>query len=253
MKIKKVTKNLCLCLLVVFLSSNANIYSQIKNLSISSGLVTTNILGDGPNTAPMIPRDNDTSKDFSSGGSFKGVQPGIAVFLNIGFGEDSPFTVPIGYEYTMYDARERIPVTMQTTAWFKHTVNVSTITLGLDYEIVKTALSKVGIYAGLEGRASFIPAGNLYSKIEYKTTNQLVINNRKTKDSAFRFGGQVKFGIKGEIIPPLFINSSFGLGIMNLTGRDNERGELLTPDIRYETKESIIYNSFFSLILQYEL
>ncbi len=246
-------KYFCFYLLIAFLLTNTNSFSQIFDLSISGGITTTQILGDSPNSAAMIPHDNDTTKNFSSGGSFNGVQPGFFIMLDIGFGEDTPFSVPLGFEYTMYDGRERIPITMYTTAWFKHTVNVSTLTFGVNCDIVKTSFSKVAIYSGIEGRANFINSGNLYSKIEYKQANQVIINNRKTKDSAFRFGGQIKLGIKGEIIPPLYINSSFGLGIMNLTGRDSDRGELLTPDILNETKESIIYNSYFSLMLQYKL
>ncbi|HPO63172.1 MAG TPA: hypothetical protein PK762_08820 [Candidatus Kapabacteria bacterium] len=244
-------KYFCFYLILAFLLTNTNSFSQISNLSISGGLTTTQILGDSPNSAAMIPRDDDSLKN--SGGSFNGVQPGFFIMLDIGFGEDIPFSVPLGFEYTMYDGRERIPITMHYTAWFKHTVNVSTLTFGVNYDIVKTSFSKVAIYTGIEGRANFINSGNLYSRIENRKTNEIVINNRKTKDSAFRFGGQIKLGIKGEIIPPLYINSSFGLGIMNLTGRDSKRGELLTPDVLNETKESIIYNSYFSLMLQYKL
>lgn len=244
-------------LILAILLTNTNSFSQI-NLSVSGGLTTTQILGDSPNSAEMISHDNDTSKDYSFGGSFNGVQPGFSILLELDFGDEIPISIPIGFEYTMFDGRERVPVTKSITAWYKHTVNVSTLTFGLNYEFIKTSFSKVGIYAGIEGRANFIPEGNLYSKIEYKESNEVDINNRKTKDATFRIGGQVKLGIKGEIVPPIFINTSFGLGIMNLTGRDKKRGELLTPgsldpDFNFETTESIIYNSYFSLMLQYKL
>lgn len=255
MKMNIKLKHFYFYLILAILLTNTNSFSQI-NFSVSGGLTTTQILGDSPNSAEMISRDNDTT--FSFGGSFNGVQPGFSILLELDFGDEIPITIPIGFEYTMFDGRERVPVTKSFTSWFKHTVNVSTLILGVNYEFVKTSFSKVGIYAGIEGRANFIPEGNLYSKSENKVLNEVITTNRKTKDATFRLGGQIKFGIKGEIVPPIFINTSFGLGIMNLVGRDSERGELLTPgsldpDYNFETKESIIYNSYFSLMLQYKL
>ena len=75
----------------------------------------------------------------------------------------------------------------------------------------------------------------------------------KTKPSTFRLGGALKLGIVGEIFDPWYLNTSIGIGVVNFVGKEDSRGELLTPSRRYENIESPLNLLLFTLLIQYRL
>ncbi|MEM4260712.1 MAG: hypothetical protein QXG00_05740 [Candidatus Woesearchaeota archaeon] len=224
-------------------------FVDFRSIHIIFGLSTSRILGDNPGAKPMVERD--TSKPAVNGGSFDGFQPGFVLKLNFKIDKNGNFEIPLGFEYNSLRAAERVPISRYTTATLYHSVDVPAVSIGFNYLFFKFPLANVKAYIGLETRLNFIQSGTWRREIKYGYLDTTDILERKTKVPATRLGGIIHLGFEGEISEPLFINTSFGLGAMNLIGRDNSRGELLTFSRYNELEESIVYNYYFSLMLQY--
>lgn len=224
-------------------SSNA----QLKNISLSAGLVTTQILGDNPGTWPVLERD--TSIKRSIGGSFRGNQPGFGFKLDLPLDKNRDFVVPLGFEYIYYRALERVPLYTKTTLYIRNSVSVPTGTLGLNWFFMKFPIANVRSYAGIEARGSFLRQDEFYRRIEYPDHDE--IKDSIYKQSAFRMGAALKLGIEGEFLSPWYVTTGLSFDAMNLIGRDNTRGELLTPMNDFETSESVVWNMHFYFMIQY--
>jgi hypothetical protein len=230
---------------------NNSLFSQFKNLSITSGISTISILGDNPGAKSIIERD--TTKEPIYGGSFKTPQACFSFQVNVGLDDENKFIVPIGFEYVYFNALERIPAATQLTVYLRHSISVPTFYTGFQYQFMKFPLANVKAYAGLEARASFVQEGVFYRRFYYHALDSSFIYESKTKDAATRFGAVVRLGFQGEVIDPWFVNFSAAYGVMNLLGRDDKRGELLTPLTNFETKESLVFNFHLALLIQYRL
>jgi len=234
-------------LLLFLISSETK--AQVK-WSVASGLRTMSILGENPNTGPMIQRD--TLKAQYIGGGFDQINSGIAIMGFAEFGEDGDIVVPFGFEYTEMIARERIPISRKTTAYLRNEVIVPSALVGFNYKFYKFTFADVKAYAGIEIDAFFFQSPNFYRRIEYETLDSVEVFETKTKTPAARLGGDIKIGFDGNLIDKLYINASIGFGVANLMFRDDNRGELLTPTSIDETKESIAATMRFGLLLRYE-
>ena len=226
--------------------------SQFKNVAVGIGIQTTSILIDNPANWPILERDTGVKHDV--GGGFKGSQLGYSIRADIPVDTGNRFTIPVGFDYTIFEAKQRVPIMPQTTLFMRHTINVPTIILGLNYKLFKFPIANVWGFVGIETRSSFILPENFYVEMEYRAYDSVYVNNSKAKSNAFRFGGDFKFGFEGEISKPWFVNVNAGFGAMNLFGRDDARGELLTPigpPLTQETSESVVWNFHFGLLLQY--
>lgn len=224
-------------------------FIDFRSVSILFGLSTSRIIGDNPGAKPMVERDS--TKPAVNGGSFDGFQPGIVLKLNFKIDKQGNFEIPIGFEYNFLRAAERIPISKYTTASLNHSVDIPAISIGFNYHFLKFPLANVKAYIGLETRLNFIQSGIWRREIRYGYLDTTDILERKTKVPATRLGGVLHLGIEGEISEPVFINTTFGIGAMNLIGRDNSRGELLTFSRYNEIEESIVFNYYFSLMIQY--
>ncbi len=230
---------------------NYSLFSQFKNLSVTSGISTISILGDNPGAKSIIERD--TTKEPIYGGSFKTPQACFSFQVNVGLDDENKFIVPLGFEYVYFNALERIPAATQLTVYLRHSISVPTFYTGFLYQFMKFPLANVKAYAGIEARASFVQEGVFYRRFYYHALDSSFIYESKTKDAATRLGAVVRLGFQGEVVDPWFVNFSAAYGIMNLIGRDDKRGELLTPLTNFETKESMVFNLHFALLIQYRL
>lgn len=246
--IKRLELIILLLTLIVFQSPT---FAQFSNLSITSGISTISILGDNPGAKSIIERD--TTKEPIYGGSFKTPQACFSFQVNVGLDNENKFIVPIGFEYVYFNALERIPAATQLTVYLRHSISVPTFYTGLLYQFMKFPLANVKAYAGIEARASFVQEGVFYRRFYYHALDSSFIYESKTKDAATRLGATIRLGFQGEVIDPWYVNFSAAYGIMNLLGRDDKRGELLTPLRNFETKESLVYNLHFALLIQYRL
>jgi hypothetical protein len=220
-------------------------FAQPGGVSVSAGLSTTKIIGSSPNINSFLL--------YPTGGYFSGFQPGIKALINFNLDQEGRFVLPIGIDYVMYETGQRFPFKADTTFIFKHSINIPTFVLGLNYHFIKMPVANTRLYVGAELRGSFVESGT-FSATETNYAGKTIVDSTwNTKPGTFRLGGNLMFGFTGEISAPLYISSNLGVGILNLVGRNNSRGELLTPSKDAETKESLIYNLNFSLMLQYRL
>lgn len=237
-------------ILILLLVLSLQTQAQFKNVSVSAGLVTTSILGDNPGTWPIVERDVNINRDI--GGSFRGSQPGFGIRFNFPVSKYPNLNIPIGFDYIYYHALEKVPITQKSTLFLRHTVAVPTATMGVNYFLFKFPVANVKAYTGIEARGSFVQEGNFYRRFEFELQDSIKIIDTKSKDAGFRLGALLKFGVEGEFISPWYVNTGIAFGAVNLIGRDNERGELLTPMKSFETSESIVYNMHLFFMIQYK-
>ena len=249
MNLKREFKIIILFAALLLCVNEAN--CQFSNVSLSSGLTTIKIIGDSPNSSLMIP--HDLSKPTIIGGSFNGTNSGIALRANIALNKKGDFTIPVGLEYFFLWAAESTPLGKSTKQYAKNTNTIPTITLGFDYKFFKFPFADVKAYAGVELRASFIQSGELNYIINYGQIDSIDNRTFHIKPPAIRGGGALKLGVDGQIVDNIRLNVNFGLGILNLIGRDNKRGELFTPSKLYENFESKVYVFNFDFLIQYQL
>jgi hypothetical protein len=247
-------------LLVIF---NNRLFSQFnEKYFLQFGLTTLHVLGDNSATKPII--ESNFNEQSIVGGSFNGNQPGLTLRLIMALDSTERLTVPIGMDLTYFEALERYPVPTDSIynlgnvlVKYKHTIINPTIVAGVNYTLVSYPKIKGKIFAGLEARASFFVNPNLQTKLEFLTLDSTFTVDTNAKASAFRLGGAFRFGIEGQIFKNWKANISGALGIINIIGRNNERGELLTPfkktALYYEDKESYIYNFLFTMSVIYSL
>jgi hypothetical protein len=239
-------------LLIVIISSG---YSQLTGFQVSAGLSTIEILGNNIARYPLV---WDTKEGKIYGGSFDQSQNGIRLESIFSIDESEVFEVPLGIEYHFYRGRERQPISEVSDIKFRHDADVATITLGVSYsfyEIMPFQL-KAKFYAGLETRTAIIFQGKYESSINYSIDKPEVISY-STKETAIRFGSAILLGMTGEINKDVSVDFRGGLGMMNLIGKDDERGELLTPRKKTgdyeEAGETSIFNFHFAMLLRFRI
>lgn len=269
MRAKSTCALLSLCCMLILFELPAK--AQFKNMKITAGIQTSGILGDNPATWPILERDTNIKHDV--GGGFGGNQLGFSLRANFGFDtteSSSPIetsnlgkflkyissrvVIPFGIDYTIYQAKERVPIELQTTLYMRHTVQVPTFVLGLNYYLFKFPIANVKAYTGIEARAAFLLQGDFYRRISYPDHDDII--DTKAKDATFRLGGAFRFGVEGEIKGPWYVNISCAFSALNILGRDDARGELLTPispPKTYEPQETMVYQVHYAIMLQYKL
>lgn len=240
--------------LVSILSSNvviADVYDYEYSLGVA--FTTSKILGDNPAISTLIPINTPVP-----GGSFNGAMPGVELKGQYKLDEIGDWRLVGGVNYTFYSARERIP-REKSIYRLTHEVNILSPLIGINYTIFRFPSALSSVYAGVEARYNFIHNSEALFNEEIKETGETTVFGRYGKSNAGRFGGIVKLGIEGELAENYMINVSWGLDMLNALGRDNSRGQLLTPykaeDLKLnpgaETIEDLTYNFYFSLMIQY--
>jgi hypothetical protein len=222
-----------------------------SRFSIASGLSTSWILGENPNSTPIYNR-NDLAK-YLYGGGFSGSQSGIMLRCTYTLDDESNFAIPFGLDYTFFSTGERLPLPNNHEFWFTNSVDVTALFLGLDYFFWKIPNIDVRTYLGVEIRASLIPQGTYTWEEIDKNVDTSYTSTIRTKSRIQRFGGDIKLGVEGVLVHPFYLNTSIGVGAINLIGRDNNHGELFTP-IRSNDldTETLTYNLYFTLLIQYK-
>ncbi len=248
----------CFVILIIItaLMASNKAYSQFeKGFSISGGLYTTTVLGNNPGIKPFAERD--ATKPPLFGGGFSGPQPGFEILFYFPVGKSDRLSVPFGFNYTFFTGLERIPQSIYVTQRIVHSVDIATLALGMQYAVLKYDIANAKIYTGVNLTSSFISKNNFSVTTEYKLIDSTEVLSQSLKSACTRFGGELSLGIEGEIAPSWFVNINGSLGILNLLGRDNSRGELLTPSkvtpFYTENKEQYIYTFHYTFLVQYRL
>jgi hypothetical protein len=221
------------------------------DFSIMSGFKNTNILWDNPGKELMGPK-TEPGEDFIRGGSFDVSQPGIDFRIDYYLNED--FTIPLGFDYTFFSAKELIPLNNYIYGRLIHKLHFSGLYTGLYYNIKKYNILDTRIYGGIEIRGSFINNIKYQNYLIFKEIPDLnEYNNLPVKDNAFRLGTTAKLGVDANFNEYFNMNFSFSYTLVNLLNSDDGRGELFTVEKQFETQESLVHMFHISLMLQYNL
>lgn len=217
-------------------------------IHIALGLTTSWLNGANPAGATIFPKDTINT----IGGGFIGQQPGIAVRGLFIMDSARRFRVTAGLDYIWYTGPQRLEGAGYTfTA--RHTIDVPTAVLGFEYAFLKLPLANAKIYGGIEARYAFVSDGTFRRKVVYKLVDKIQDETFSTKTDVQRLGAALRLGIEGELLDPVYVNISGAYGAVNLLGREDTRGELLTPTNLAEKQENILGNIFFTMMVQFRL
>lgn len=223
---------------------------------IGGGISTAWINGANPARDFMLPENLLARTDsliILPGGSLDGQQFGLGARARFGLGSDSSaFTLSLGVDYIFYRGNWRLPLSAGSIL-MEHNVDMPTAILGLEYRVLKVS-KLTGLYVAAEARAAFIHS--TFFNWEFKAADGELHEQRSTtqgKVSATRLGAALRLGFSGEFQNGLIIDTSVGYGAVNLVGRDDVRGQLLTTTNDYETKEDVVGNILFSIMVMYRI
>ncbi|MBS1538605.1 MAG: hypothetical protein JST20_12750 [Bacteroidetes bacterium] len=231
---------------------------SFPEIQVGVGLVTSWL--NGANSASDIIFPKDTV--HSIGGGFNGQQPGIALRGIFIMDADRRFRITTGLDYIWYTGLQRIEGPGYTF-YARHTLEIPTVILGFEYAFLTLPLANAKIYAGVDARYSFVTDGSFRRRVVYKNFDKIDDTTIASKpyygnqaypqfETQSRLGASLKLGIEGELLDPVYVNISGSYGAINLVGRNDIRGELLTPSKEVaETQESVLGNIFFTMMLQY--
>lgn len=231
----------------IFTAKGQDIGSASSPLYIAGGLTTYWINGYNAGNQPLFP---DTAHVF--GGGIYGQQPGISLRAIYMLDTNRKYRVTLGGDYLFLSGGQRMEEKFFQLIG-RHTMNILSLSGGFEYAFVTLPLANAKIYAGAEANCSFLENIEFQRRLYYKVFDTLIIQTPATKQSATRFGAAVRLGVEGELLDPLYVNMSIAYSAVNLFNRNDNRGELLTPQRIGEIKESIVGNIFFSFWLQYRL
>lgn len=244
---------ICFLLLAVVTTNVAKADVYDYDYSLGVAFTTSKILGDNPAISTLIPINTPVP-----GGSFNGAMPGVEIKGQYKLDDIGDWRLVGGFNYTFYSARERIP-REKSIYRLTHEVNIFSPLVGINYTLFRFPLALSSVYAGVEARYNYIHNSEAVFTEEVKETGEKSVFGTYGKSNTGRFGGIVKLGLEGELAENYMINVSWGLDMLNALGRDNSRGQLLTPykekDLKLnpgaETIEDLTYNFYFSLMIQY--
>lgn len=223
--------------------------AQIKNTSIEFGMMPTLIVGNDKTTSPLA-----SSTQYYRGGGFFGFNN--AFFLKAIFEPlpNSKLSFPVGIEYIFYRAYHRVPISRYVTAYLTHSIDLPSVNIGARYSFIKLPFANVRFFGELNIAGNFVGASNYTVRLDYELFDSSSTKTVIGKQSTFRFGGGIRFGFFGEIENPWYVNICGGINFINLVGRNNSRGELLTPTNVFEPTENPVYNFTlgFSIIYKFK-
>jgi len=228
-------------------------YSQLGNIRIGTGLATIDILGENYSTLPLI---YITPNGTIRGGGFSQTQSGIRLEAIMPLDINERFEIPLGFEYVFFRAREK-SVFSETGAYYTtHFKDLGFITLGLNYSVFKfdAFVAKAKLYAGIDSRLAIIDSGEIKVRLEAPAVNKFETTSAPSKGN-IRLGANFNLGLNGELNEFILVDLKCGVGIMNLVGKNDLYGELLTYNrsIEYsETKESFVWTFNLAMTLQYK-
>lgn len=221
------------------------------NNAIAIGLTTNSVFGI---SSQSIYSFNANTTDV--GGSFKGAQPGIELRYTYSLDEEDNFRIPIGVGYEFFSAREKIPLPPYIEVKLRHDLNIISPYAGFEYKFFKLPKAKAYVYGGVDFKAFFIKNAEYQNIIENLRDPEETYTVKAGKEDAARFGMTYRIGVEGALYENYEINTSIGLNVLNIAGKDAQRGELLTPiprsyPISTENRERTVYGFYVSILLQY--
>lgn len=243
-------KKIITLIFILFCSfSIESAYAQFDYVFIGGGITGTNIFESNLGWKPIANKTGDST--YQIGGSFDGIETGILIKGETNLDKDGNFMLPFSFEFVWLNAFELVPQ-RTTKDYYSHYVNLQKISTGLNYFFYTFPLQNVKPFIGFECKGVFINSQEMERKIVFTQTNTSKVMNATTKDPVFRLGAEIKGGFRGEITENFYLNFSGGIEWINLIGRDDARGELLTPFPGADNKESIVPNYHITFLVEYK-
>ena len=250
---------LLVCFCAILLSAK-NIYAApqtqifsgeekpFSSFYLGIGLAGDNIFDSNPALDPI-------NSQYVIGGSFDGVESGIALQLETNLDSKSKFMMPIRFENIWMDANEQYVRASYRKEYWKHKINCQKFSAGVDWFFYTFPFRDCKAYLGAEAKVFFVN-GEKFTVKEVDRVNEVDTSYTRTfkvKESAVRLGGEVKLGFRGHLSGNFYLNCFAGIQAHNLLLRDDERGELLTPISTYEDEESIVWGLHYNFSVEYKL
>ncbi len=237
----------------IFAMSNAN--AQFDDIYLGIGFSGTNIFEGNVSSVPMMQKNSEKANII--GGSFDGAELGFIIKSEFNLDSACNFFIPVSFEYTWFTAKEIYWSSASSRQYLEHNMDAQRVSIGLNWYFYKFPFQNVRPFIGFDVKGSFFNRQELKNRIEYQHKDSVKYVYFQMKEPAFRLGGELKIGFRGELVKNFFLQGSFGVEVLNLLLRDGERGELLTPIKRYsgvtENEEKSVPNFHFSLIIEYKL
>ncbi len=237
-------------LLISLLSLNVSA-QLFKHQSVSYGMTVSRIMGDNRANLSILPPPN--AKEAIIGGSMGVYHPGMELRFTGSLDEEDNYRIPISLEYDFFYGREFISEGPNIVNYFLHDVDIFTFNTGFHYVFAEIKEAGAKIYAGAELKFNYLSNVKFEHEIDYLMLDEMDTIRTYSKGTAFRFGTQLKIGIDGQIRKNFYINTGFNLGIMNLLGKNDSRGELFTPTKLNESQESNVFFYQVFILLQLKL
>lgn len=254
---------LAMALLVAWVSARAEYPSYTDNDPFSTYYIGLGLAGSQFDRNSVSAKNITFSSDPNDhviGGSFDGIESSIRASITTNIDRESNFLLPISYEYQFLRAGEmlyyNLTPELQYYGTFKHQIDVHKLSIGGEWQFLATEFRDVKFYMGMDLKSYFITAQDFIREDTKIVGNDDVIIEKfpyKPKEDALRFGGEVKLGIRGHLLGNFYINAFVGYESWNAIGRDNNRGQLLTPFGRTEVSENYVGAFHYFIGLEYKL
>lgn len=241
-------------LAALLVSSAHNAGAQIR-YRVAGGLSTDWITSDNPAVYRLASSDTAINPKDEFGGALDGMQVGFGVRIYADLDAQKKFRIPLGVDIYTFSGVQALNATTYKVR-LRHDVNVFTGIVGFEYSFLEFPLAYARAFVGGEIRPLYVAPNNIVQDdFTIGPTGNIISTHKEFngKPGAFRLGGMVRLGIEGEIYYPVFLNTSIGYGVMNLIGRKDDRGELLTPRNINEPKEQMLSHVNFTFMVQVRL
>jgi len=248
LKYLKITIYIAVTLLICEIDAVSQIGGRFN---VGAGIVTTNIISDNRATLPIGP--TAIEGEAFIGGSFKNAQPGIQLKGTYLFDNNPDLRLTTTFNYMFFSGRERYGYPPNVVIFYKHDVNIASLSAGLEYVWANLDFANAKLYAGFDIQGSSIHDAYFLEHVKFLDKYEPDWIFEYDKGSVYRFGGNVRIGVEGKLRNKVHVNTGFAVGIMNLLGRDDNRGELLTPLKVFESKENILPVFQVFILIQYNI
>jgi hypothetical protein len=215
-----------------------------KAIGITVNLSTMTFIGDNPaRNAFFETKSDENGEDIDIlGGSLQETQSGIDLkFLFPLKNED--LHIPVGFDYIWCKARELD--NMEASEYngkviSQYKSNIFSLYTGIQYDLIEFPEYRIRMHADLLAYATYFH-NNDFSKVVKDGATVKKEIPLESKDDTFRAGLGVNLGAEARIYRGLFFNWDLGVSCYNLIGRDDERGQLMTPQKQFENKEDLLF------------
>lgn len=250
------TMTLSTVIAILLIAGTLSTQAQIR-YRVAGGLSTAWIINENPATDRIVPA-TDSLEYF--GGGFDGMQVGYGIRFWADLDKQKTFRVPIGIDYYQFEGAQTQSSSTSSIA-MRHEMDVIATSIGFEAALIEFPFAFARMYAGIEARPTFFSASTVDVRLVTKSTDTTIVDERtfSNKPSQFRLGALGRFGIEGELIYPVFVNTSVGVGALNLIGRDTTpvsdggNGELMTPGRLDETDEGMLLYVNVTFMIQVRL